>query len=108
MGVNIMMVFGVDELADEAEAESVANALIELVREEGFAEHEVGVRWDVEDGNHWVAGQSEYPIGISRFHAWRPRFEAAVQERVRAVAPSAEPSVTWWYPDELPGRERLG
>lgn len=100
MGVNIMVAFEVEELADEAETESVANALVELIREEGLREHEVGVRWDVKDGQHWVAGQSDYPIGISRFSAWRPRFEAAFQERVRSVAPSARASIVWWYPDE--------
>ncbi|WP_405793935.1 hypothetical protein [Streptomyces sp. NBC_01506] len=101
MGVNIMFAFGVEELADEAETESVANALTDLVREEGFQEHEVGVRWDLADGRHWVAGQTDYPIGISRFYAWRPRFEAAIQERVYAVAPSAKAGITFWYPDEL-------
>ncbi|MET9555838.1 hypothetical protein [Streptomyces sp. NPDC006645] len=104
MGVNIMLVIGVEELADEAEAVSVANALTDLVREEGFEEHELGVRWGVEDGKHWVAGQTDHPVGMTRFYAWRPRFEVTLQERVHAVAPSAKAGFSWWNRDELAAR----
>ncbi|MFD0338738.1 hypothetical protein ACFVH0_08560 [Streptomyces sp. NPDC127117] len=100
MGVNIMFNFEVTGLADEAQTRSVLSALAELVAEEGLQEHEVALGWSLQDGQHWIAGETDHPIGISRFYAWRPHFEAAFHERVRALAPAATASVNWQYPDE--------
>ncbi|MEU0629997.1 hypothetical protein [Streptomyces sp. NPDC005989] len=95
MGVDIMFNFEVHGLADEAQAKSVLSTLAELVIEEGLQEHEVGMGWSVEDGQHWISGETDYPIGISRFYAWRPHFEAAFRERVHALVPTATAALNW-------------
>ncbi|MFD0294944.1 hypothetical protein ACFWJS_27675 [Streptomyces sp. NPDC127061] len=100
MGVNIMFDFEVAGLADEAQTESVLSALAELLAEEGLRDHEVALGWSIQDGRHWINGETDYPIGISRFYAWRPHFEGALQERVRTVAPAATASINWRYMDE--------
>ncbi|WP_310717642.1 hypothetical protein [Streptomyces lydicus] len=100
MGVNVMFDFEVHGLAGEEEATSVVRALAGLVREEGFQAHEVGVGWSVQDGRYWISGETDHPVGVSRFHSWRPRFEAVLQERVRALAPAAAASINWRYPDD--------
>jgi hypothetical protein len=100
MGVNIMFSFEVAGLADEAQTRSVLDSLAELVAEEGLRDHEVGMGWSLQDGRHRITGETDYPIGISRFYAWRPHFEAAFHERVRALAPAATASIDWRYPDD--------
>src|SRR3954463_4732192 len=101
MGVNIMFDFTVDGLADEPQTKSVLGALTSLIRDqEGLAEHEVGMGWSVENGRYWISGETDYPIGISRFYAWRPHFEAAFQDRVHALAPTATTTINWQYPDD--------
>ncbi len=99
MGVNIMFDFEVHGLADEAQTRSVVSALAALIDEHGMQEHEVGLGWSVEDGRHSISGETDYPIGVSRFYLWRPQFEAAVRERVHALAPAAVASINWRYPD---------
>ncbi|MER6308164.1 hypothetical protein ACWCXK_03465 [Streptomyces sp. NPDC001739] len=100
MGVNIMLDFEVHGLADEAQTKSVLRGLVELIRAEGLQEHEVGLGWSVEGGRHWISGETDYPIGISRFHTWRPHFEAAFRERIQALAPAATAAINWRYPDD--------
>jgi hypothetical protein len=98
MGVNVMLDFEVRGLADEAQARSVVTALAELIRDEGLAD-EVGLGWSVEDGQHWISGETDHPVGISRFHTWRPHFEASFHQRVHTLAPAATASINWQYPD---------
>ena len=100
MGVNVMFDFEVHGLADEAQTRSVLGGLVELVRGEGLEDHEVGMGWSVTDGRHRISGETDHPIGISRFYAWRPYFETAFCERVRELAPEAEASINWRYPDD--------
>ncbi|MFD3923186.1 hypothetical protein [Streptomyces sp. NPDC058595] len=100
MGVNVMLDFEVHGLADEAQARSVLSTLAELIREEGLQEHEVGLGWSVEEGRHWISGETDHPIGVSRFYAWRPHFETAFRERVHTLAPAATASINWQYPDD--------
>ncbi len=92
-----MLDFEVRGLADEAQATSVVNALAELIRDEGL-EDEVGVGWSVADGQHWISGETDHPVGISRFHAWRPHFEASLHQRIHTLAPAATTSINWQYP----------
>lgn len=95
-----MLDFEVHGLAGEEQVKSVVGALANLVREEDFQAHEVGLGWSVQDGRYWISGETDYPVGVSRFHAWRPLFEAALRERVRALAPAATASINWRYPDD--------
>ncbi|MBF6175256.1 hypothetical protein [Nocardia blacklockiae] len=99
MGVNVKFWFEVRGLSGEEEAKGVTEALAELVKGEDL-EDEVGLGWSVEEGVYWVSGETDYPVGIARFYAWRPRFEDDFQGRVRAVAPGAVATINWEYPDE--------
>ncbi|MGW2181219.1 hypothetical protein ACWCXX_24595 [Streptomyces sp. NPDC001732] len=95
MGVNIMFNFEVHGLADEAETKTVLDAIAELISEEGFQDHEVGMGWSVIDGRHFITGETDYPVGISSFYAWRPRFETDFHERIRTLAPATTASINW-------------
>jgi hypothetical protein len=52
----------------------------------------------VADGH--LAGETPYPLIISRFYAWHEEFEAALRAAVVAVAPDALVELTWGFPDE--------
>lgn len=100
MGVNVMFNLEVRGLADEAQTKAVLDSLVELIASEGLTDQGVGLGWSVEDGKHWISGETDFPIGISRMYAWRPRFETDFRERVLALAPAATATINWRYPDE--------
>ncbi|MFF3395541.1 hypothetical protein ACFYW1_31980 [Streptomyces sp. NPDC002669] len=95
MGVNVMFDFAVHGLADEAETRTVLDSIADLVTEEGFQDHEVAMGWSVIDGQYFITGETDYPVGIRSFYAMRPRFETGFRERVHALAPAATHSINW-------------
>jgi hypothetical protein len=99
MSVNVMLSFMVTNIADEAQAKSVTDVLDALVRDENL-HGQVGLGWSFDRGVYFVSGETDYPVGISRFYLWRPHFESAFKERVTDAAPAAAVEISWDYPDE--------
>ncbi|WP_327733188.1 hypothetical protein OG749_04255 [Streptomyces nojiriensis] len=100
MSVNIDLAFTVTRVADEPQAWAIVRALQELMYEEDIA-NQVTIGVAVDDaGAHFVSGDSDFPLGISRFYLWQPHFEGVFAAAVAAVAPGAEPEIRWGYPDE--------
>ncbi|MFF4368262.1 hypothetical protein [Streptomyces sp. NPDC001594] len=100
MSVNIDLAFTVTDVTDEAEATAIVSAVEELLREESIhLQVSLGVAVD-DDGSYFVSGESDFPLGISRFYLWRPHFEGLFATTVTAVAPKAKPRIDWGYPDE--------
>ncbi|MGW6574128.1 hypothetical protein ACWGAN_18420 [Streptomyces sp. NPDC054945] len=100
MSVNIDLAFTVTGVADEPQAWAVVRALQELMHEEDIAAQvTIGVAVD-DDGSHFVSGDSDFPLCISRFYLWRPHFEGVFAATVAAVTAGAEPQIHWGYPDE--------
>ncbi|MFA7763578.1 hypothetical protein ACGFNX_29690 [Streptomyces sp. NPDC048723] len=100
MSVNIDLAFTVTRVADEPQAWAIVRALQELMYEEDIADQvTIGVAVD-DGGSYFVSGDSDFPLGISRFYLWQPHFEGVFASTVAAVAAGAEPEVRWGYPDE--------
>ncbi|MEU1420861.1 MULTISPECIES: hypothetical protein [unclassified Kitasatospora] len=99
MSVNIELALFVDGLTGREQAWEVVHALAAVLRDERI-DDEVRIGVGELDGEFIVSGESEYPLVITRFYAWRPAFERAVTEAVGKVAPHARPAVEWGYPDE--------
>ncbi|RSS52926.1 hypothetical protein [Streptomyces sp. WAC06614] len=100
MSVNIDLAFTVTDVADEAQALDIVRALEELLREENILPQvSLGVARD-DDGAYFVSGESDFPLGISRFYLWRPHFEGLFAMTVEEVAADAKPKIDWGYPDE--------
>ena len=47
-----------------------------------------------------IAGETPYPLIISRFYAWHEEFEADLRTAVATVAPDARVEFAWDFPDE--------
>ncbi|WP_327260335.1 hypothetical protein OG444_01595 [Streptomyces sp. NBC_01232] len=100
MSVNIDLAFTVTGVADEPQAWAIVRALQELMYEEDIANQvTIGVAVD-DDGSYFVSGESDFPLGISRFYLWQPHFEGVFGVTVGAVAAGAKPEIRWGYPDE--------
>ncbi|MFG2820989.1 hypothetical protein ACGFX4_16375 [Kitasatospora sp. NPDC048365] len=99
MSVNIDLHFTVSELTDAAQAEAVAASVGSLLRDEGF-EDQISYGPVVDNGVHYVTGESRFPIIISGFGRWQPYFETSFASAVAEAAPGAETSIDWGYPDE--------
>ncbi|MFD0279618.1 hypothetical protein ACFVHB_37800 [Kitasatospora sp. NPDC127111] len=99
MSVNIDLHLSVSNLSGRSQAEEVLQALVELLRDEGI-EREVGIRCVEDGGEYYVTGEAGYPLIITRFYLWGPKFEEAVARAVGGIAPDAKAVVTWGYPDD--------
>ncbi|MFG2989207.1 hypothetical protein ACGFZK_07900 [Streptomyces sp. NPDC048257] len=100
MSVNIDLAFTVTRVADEPQAWQIVRALQQLMDEEDIADQvTIGVAVD-DDGSSFVSGDSDFPLGISRFYLWQPHFEGLFASTVADVAPAAKPEIRWGYPDE--------
>ncbi|MFB6823314.1 hypothetical protein ACFCXA_17210 [Streptomyces virginiae] len=100
MSVNIDLAFTVTGVADEPQAWAIVRALQELMHEEDIAAQvTIGVAVD-DDGSYFVSGDSDFPLGISRFYLWRPHFEGVFAVTVAEVAAGTVPEIRWGYPDE--------
>ncbi|MET9610779.1 hypothetical protein ABZZ17_37810 [Streptomyces sp. NPDC006512] len=100
MSVNIDLAFTVTGIADEPQAWEIVRALQGLLRDENIENQvSLGVAKD-DDGAFFVSGESDFPLGISRFYLWQPQFEGAFAATVSEVAAGAKPEVRWGYPDE--------
>ncbi|AXE26605.1 hypothetical protein C0216_27025 [Streptomyces globosus] len=100
MSVNIDLAFAVTGLADRRQAEDVVRAVQELLYDESL-ENQVSHGWSVDDaGAFFVSGESDHPLGITRFYLWQPHFEGLFAATVAGVAPAAAHEIRWGYPDE--------
>ncbi|MGW1771287.1 hypothetical protein [Streptomyces sp. NPDC002104] len=100
MSVNIDLAFTVTGVTGEPQAWAIVRALEELLREESLSPQvSLGVAVD-DDGAFFVSGESDFPLGISRFYLWRPHFEGLFAATVAEVAAGASGKVQWGYPDE--------
>ncbi|MFJ2747614.1 MULTISPECIES: hypothetical protein [unclassified Streptomyces] len=100
MSVNIDLAFTVTGAADEPQAWHIVRALQQLMYEEDIAgQVTIGVAVD-DDGAFFVSGESDFPLGISRFYLWQPHFEGLFAATVAEVAAGARPEIRWGYPDE--------
>ncbi|MEV0536627.1 hypothetical protein [Kitasatospora sp. NPDC050463] len=99
MSVNVELALVVDGLTGREQAWEVVHALVAVLRDERI-EDEVRIGVGELDGEFIVSGESDYPLIITRFYAWRPAFEGYVAEAVEKVAPNARAAVEWGYPDE--------
>ncbi|ARE78532.1 hypothetical protein ACFVZ8_06300 [Streptomyces sp. NPDC059558] len=100
MSVNIDLAFTVTGVADEPQAWHIVRALQQLMYEEDIAgQVTIGVAVD-DDGAFFVSGESDFPLGISRFYLWQPHFEGLFAATVAEVAAGARPEIRWGYPDE--------
>ncbi|MGI5355824.1 hypothetical protein ACQI4E_10985 [Streptomyces sp. CA-252508] len=98
MSVNITFTLTVTALQDEAQAREVVRSLDEVMEDERIQDQvNLGVAW--EDGKAVVAGETDFPLSIVRFHLWQPNFESYVKFAVEEVAPGAEVTLDWGYPD---------
>ncbi|GAA2624970.1 hypothetical protein GCM10010425_21300 [Streptomyces spororaveus] len=98
--MNIDLAFTVTRVADEPQAWAIVRALQELMHEEDIANQvTIGVAVD-DDGSYFVSGDSDFPLGISRFYLWQPHFEGVFAATVAEVAAGAAPEIRWGYPDE--------
>ncbi|MGA5424650.1 hypothetical protein [Streptomyces lavendulocolor] len=98
MSVNITFTLTVTALQDEAQAREVVRSLDEVMEDERIQDQvNLGVAW--EDGKAVVAGETDFPLSITRFHLWKPNFESYVKFAVEEVAPGAKITLDWGYPD---------
>ncbi|MFF5449611.1 hypothetical protein [Streptomyces sp. NPDC012888] len=99
MSVNIELHFTVSGIAVEAQAQEVEREIRELLRDEGI-ENQVGFGVVAEDGAFLVTGESQWPLIITRFYLWQPKFEKYFDMAVKEAAPDAKVALVWGYPDE--------
>ncbi|GAA2482963.1 hypothetical protein [Streptomyces gobitricini] len=98
MSVNITFTLTVTALKDESQAREVVRSLDEVMEDERIQDQvNLGVAW--EDGKAFVSGETDFPLSITRFHLWQPEFESHVKFAVGQVAPGAEITLDWGYPD---------
>ncbi|MGW0390994.1 hypothetical protein ACWDYJ_08830 [Streptomyces sp. NPDC003042] len=99
MSVNIEFSLTVTGLRDDDEAHEVLHTLVEVMHDERIHDQvNLGIAW--EDGQPFVAGETGFPLSISRFHLWQPEFEGMVVYAVKEVARTANVALDWGYPDE--------
>ncbi|MFC9729950.1 hypothetical protein [Streptomyces roseolus] len=99
MSVNINIHFTVSQLSDAAQAEAVAESIGELLRDEGI-EDQISYGTACDDGVHYVSGETQFPLSITRFGRWQPEFESSFAFAVAEAAPAAKGVIEWGYPDE--------
>ncbi|MEU9234071.1 hypothetical protein [Streptomyces subrutilus] len=100
MSVNIDLAFTVTGVTGEPQAREIVRALQELMRDESL-ENQVSLGFAVDDdGSFFVSGESDFPLGISRFYLWQPHFEGLFTAIIAEMAPGAKPEIRWGYPDE--------
>ncbi|OEJ30444.1 hypothetical protein [Streptomyces subrutilus] len=100
MSVNIDLAFTVTGVTGEPQAQEIVRALQELMRDESMDNQvSIGIAVD-DDGSFFVSGDSDFPLGISRFYLWQPHFEGLFAATVAEVAADAKPEIRWGYPDE--------
>ncbi|SDL79216.1 hypothetical protein SAMN05216298_0036 [Glycomyces sambucus] len=98
MSVNIDLYLDVKNLESPDEADRVKTAVDSVMKDHGIESWMV-VRV-VHDSPSVTARSEPYPIIISGFGRWSPRFERDIDQAIHAIAPSARIALDWGFPDE--------
>jgi hypothetical protein len=91
MSVNVNLSISVTDAGDPGIVE-----VVEGVLRKHAVDGDVRLRYA--DGR--LAGDTPYPLIISRFHAWHEGFEADLTAAVTAAFPAARVEIAWDFPDE--------